>query len=220
MRGLFVIAVGSAFWPGLLGVVLVSLRAEHPGRLMASFLAGGLLTTMVVGLVFVYVLRGTGLATGTSRDWFHPVVQIVVGGLAVVVAVVLRRRRARRAPKAPAAKAGRLERMLDRGAPLAFAAGVLFNIAPGVMPILGMEALAALDKDVGVTIALMLGFYLIMFLAIEIPLAGYILAPAATARVAQRVNAWIDRHAYRLALDALAIVGGYLLIRGAAHLIV
>jgi hypothetical protein len=220
MSGLLLIAVASAFWPGLVGVVLVALRAEHPGRLMGSFLAAGLLTTMTVGLVFIYVLRGTGLTSGSSKSWFGPTVQIAVGALAVAAAAILERRRTHRAPKVTPAQAGRIERMLDRGAPLAFLAGVLFNIAPGVMPILGMETIAEMNKSFAVTFALLFGFFVVMFTTIEIPLAGYLVAPERTAAVTLRVNAWLDRNAYRFAVRALAIVGVYLIVRGAAHLVI
>jgi len=37
------LAIASAFWPVLLVVVLVALRAPHPARLLASFLAAALL---------------------------------------------------------------------------------------------------------------------------------------------------------------------------------
>ncbi len=218
MQALFLVAIASAFWPGLIAVVLIALRAEHPGRLMASFLAGGLLTTMAVGIVFVYVLRGTGLTAGASKYWFGPAVQVVVGCLAVVVAVALEHRRTHRAPKAPKEHGGRIERMLDRGAPLAFAAGVLFNIAPGVLPIVGMEMIAELDKSVGVTIALLFGFFVIMFTTIEIPLAGYLIAPARTATMTLRVNAWLDRNAYRFSVRALGLAGVYVALRGAVQL--
>src|SRR4051794_1366780 len=45
---LTLLAIASAFWPLLLAVVLVSFQAPRPVRILACFLAGGLLTCVVV----------------------------------------------------------------------------------------------------------------------------------------------------------------------------
>ena len=68
--------------------------------------------------------------------------------------------------------------MLDHGAPLAFVAGIVFNIIPGVVPVIALKDIAELDYSFAETLGLLLGFYLIMFAFIEIPLAGYVVAPA------------------------------------------
>jgi hypothetical protein len=215
MADLIPLAVASAFWPALLIVDVVSLRAAHPGRLMASFLAGGLLTTVAVGLIVVYALQGTSLTSG-SRSWFGPAVQITVGALALFGAFVLSRRRGRprREPGTDPAERGRIARMLDRGAPLAFVAGILLNVVPGIVPLVGLERIAELDEGVAGTVALLLGFYVIMFAFIEIPLAGYVLAPEPTKGLTLRFNAWLDRNGSLLAVWALALVGAYLVVRG------
>jgi hypothetical protein len=218
MAELLLLAVASAFWPALLAVVLVSLRAPHPVGLMASFLAAGLLTTVTIGLSVVYTLRGTS-ATSSSDHSFGPVAQIVVGSLAVLGALVLVYRHSRPRPKTDGgASRPWIERMLDRGAPLAFVAGVLLNIVPGLLPVVALKNIAEMDQAVVATAATVIGFYLVMFMFIEIPLLGYAVAPAPTARLATRFNEWLDRNAHRLAVGALAIVGAYLIVRGIAGL--
>src|SRR3954454_7031033 len=121
MPELLLLAIASAFWPVLVVVVIVSLRAGHPVRLLVSFLVGGLLTTVTVGLVILYVLEGSSLG-GHPKHAFEPWVKVTVGCLAVLAAVVLWRRLPQGAaepdPTAVVAPPGRLERMLDRGAPL------------------------------------------------------------------------------------------------------
>jgi len=208
------LAIASAFWPVLLVVVLVALRAPHPARLLASFLAAALLMTVTVGLVVIYALQDTALVT-TSRDSFDPAVQIAVGSIAIVVALVLRRRTASApAEQGPAPESTRIERMLDRGAPLAFVAGIVLNVFPGVLPFVALKNIAELDEGVATTIALLLGFYVIMFALIEVPLVGYLFAPAWTEQATRRFNAWLRANGSRLAVGALGIAGVFLVVSG------
>ncbi len=220
MRDLIPLAIASAFWPILLAVVLISLRASHPGRLMAAFLVGGLLTTLIVGLIIIYVLKDASLTTG-SDSWFGPGVEIAAGVAALVLAYVLRARRRRPAPAtAPTASGpGRMERMLDHGAPLAFVAGIVFNIVPGVVPLVALKDIADLDYSFAATVGLLLGFYVIMFAFIEIPLAGYVVAPEPTARLTARFNAWLDRTGPRVGIAVLAAIGVYMIGRGLLRIV-
>lgn len=215
MADLVPLAIASAFWPALIAVVVISLRAAHPARLMASFLLAGLLTTVSIGAVLVRGLQSTSL-TSSSESRFGPGLQITVGVLALLAALVLQRRSQREppAPEAVPAEPGRLERMLDRGAPLAFVAGVLLNVIPGVVPLVALGRIAELDEGLAGTIALLLGFYLIMFAFVEVPLVAYLVAPDATAARTRRFNAWLDRNAARIAVIALAAAGAYLIVRG------
>ncbi len=222
MLDLIPLAVASAFWPILLAVVLISLRAPHPVRLMASFLVAGLLTTVTVGLSIIYLLQGASLTSG-SDWWFGPGVEIAAGLLAVAAAFVLHARELRPAP-APAPSPtqsgpGRLERMLAHGAPLAFVAGVVLNVVPGVVPLVGLKDIAELDETFAVTFGLVLGFYLIMFAFIEIPLVGYLAAPERTARGTASFNEWLDRNAHRLGTAALALIGVLLIVRGVLRIV-
>jgi hypothetical protein len=211
------LAIASAFWPILLVVVIVSLRAPHPVLLLVSFLAGGLLTTMTVGLVVIYALQGSSL-TGTSQSTFDPWVEIAAGTLALLAAAVLWRRYGV-LPEAPAekpagAEPGRLERMLERGAPLAFAAGIVFNIIPGVFPLVALKDIAEMDIGFTETFVVLLCFYLIMFAFIEVPLVSYLVAPEWTGQTTQRFNDWLDRNTRRVSIGALGGVGVYLIVKG------
>ena len=222
MNELLVLAIASAFWPILLVVVIVSLRASHPVLLLVSFLAGGLLTTMVVGLVIIYALQGSSL-TGGSQSSFDPAVEIVAGTLALLAAGVLWLRYGvlpeAPADTPPAEASGRLERMLDRGAPLAFAAGIVCNIFPGVFPLVALKDIAEMDIGFAETVVVLLAFYVIMFAFIEVPLVSYLVAPGWTKQATWRFNAWLDRNARRVGIVALAGVGAYLVVKGIVGLI-
>jgi thiol:disulfide interchange protein len=214
------LAVASAFWPILLVVVLVSLRAPHPVRLLGSFLAAALLTTVTVGLVIIYALQGTALVS-TSRDSFDPAAQIVAGSIAIAVAILIRRRSSDvPAVESPASDSGRIEHMLERGAPLAFVAGIVLNLFPGFFPLIALKDIAELDEGFATTVALVLGFYVIMFALIEVPLVGYLVAPVWTAQATARFNVWLRENASRLAVGALGIVGLFLVISGLVNVFV
>ena len=218
MNELLPLAIASAFWPILLAVVIVSLRAAHPIRLLVSFLAGGLLTTMTIGLIVIYALQGSSL-TGGRQSTFDPWFEIAAGALALLAAAVLWRRLGDpgEAPveEQPAdADPGKVERMLDRGAPLAFAAGIVFNILPGVFPLVALKDIAELDYGTAGTVGVVLVFYLIMFAFIEVPLVSYLVAPEWTNQATERFNAWLDRNSRRLGIAALGLVGVYLVIQG------
>ena len=212
------LAIASAFWPLLLAVVIISLRAAHPPRLLVSFLLGGLLTTMIVGLIIIYALQNSSLVS-RSKSSFDAAVYLAAGAIALAAGLLLARRvhsepgRPREAEDA-AKPPGRLDRMLSRGAPLAFVAGVTLNIVPGVLPFVALKDIAELDYSVPATVLTLLGFYLIMFAFIEVPLAAYLVAPARTATETARFNDWLDRNWRRLAAYALVVLGVYLLVRG------
>jgi hypothetical protein len=208
----FLLALASMVWPALLAVVLVALVSPRPVRLLSFFLAGSLLTTVVIGVVIVFVLRDSSLLSD-SRRTFGPAVDLVAGAAALLLAFVLGRhpRTAREKPSRPSW----YERTVSRGGPLAFAVGVALNVFPGLFPFVAMKDIAQLDYSTAATVALIVGFYLVMFLPAEVPLASYLVAPAQTSEVVGQLRGWLERNGRRVAVIALAIVGTSLLLRGA-----
>src|SRR5690242_7839848 len=100
------LAIGSAFWPILIAVDLIAFRTPRPTAVLAWFLAAGLLTTIAEGLVIVFVLEGTPLASRSHRSagaWVY----VVVGAAALVTAYALRGWAARAHPVPVQAEASR-----------------------------------------------------------------------------------------------------------------
>jgi hypothetical protein len=219
----FLLAVVSAFWPALIAVVLVALTSPRPVTLLAFFLAGGLLTTTALGLAIAFSLGDTSLFTG-SRPPAPPAVDITVGILALVVALVASRR-------APAGdelseqepgdeKRPWTERMLGRGSGrIAFLVGIVINLVPGLFAVVGYSNIAQLDYGTATTIVLVASFNVIMFALIEVPLGGYVVAPRWTTDAVARLNAWLKRNGRRLIVAAAAAVGVYLVVRGIVQLV-
>jgi hypothetical protein len=223
---LLLLAIASTFWPTLILIVVLALRMPHPIKILLSFLIGGLLTTVTVGLVFVFALENTNFMSG-SRPPANPTLNISIGLLSLAAAVFLSRRKGvtSNAPTTRAEhtsepkKSGVAERAVQRGALVTFLAGVILNIVPGTFPIVALKDIAQLDARDGTKVAAVLMFYVIMFAFVEIPVAVYLFAPErATAGVAG-FNTWLRHNGHRIGLYVLAGVGLYLTARGVVQLL-
>ena len=203
-------------WPALLAVVVVALVSPRPVMLLSFFLAGALLTTVAIGIVIVFVLQGSSLVGG-SRPTFGPVVDVAAGAGALLLAFVLGRRprSARKQPPPSPDRTPWYERTLSRGGPLSFVVGVVLNVFPGLFPLVALKDIAELGYSSAATVGVIVGFYLVMFLPAEVPLFSYLVAPARTTAVVGELRDWLGRNGKRLGVIALAVVGAYLLIRGA-----
>jgi hypothetical protein len=209
------LALGSMVWPALIAVVVAALASPQPVRILSWFLAGSLLTTVGIGTVVVFVLAGSDLVSD-SRRTFGAAVDLIAGAACLLIASVLWRRDRSAPAREPVGteQPGWSERTLSRGGPLAFAAGIVLNVIPGVLPLVALKDIAELDYPAGATVALVIGFYLIMFLPAEVPLSAYVFAPERTTVVVGRFNTWLRGHARSLAVYVLAALGTYLVVRG------
>jgi hypothetical protein len=215
---ILLLAVASAFWPTLILVVVLALRLEHPIRILVFFVAGALLTTISIGLAIVFTLEGTTLGSGSSQTldaWIY----LVVGLLSLLAGGALWRSGGRpRKPKPPKTKPSLAERSVERGAPVAFAAGIVLNIIPGTFPFVALLDIARLDVSDGAKVAAVVVFYVIMLSFAEIPIVAYLIAPERTIAATNAFNAWLSRNGRRVAAGVLAAVGLYLVVRGLVKL--
>jgi hypothetical protein len=217
---LLLLAIGSMFWPTLIVIVVVALRLEHPVKILSWFLAGGLLTTVTVGIVIVFALEGA--ISGSSQSSVDPAVDIVLGSLSLLGAYLLRRRENKKQPatstaEAPPAREKKpsvAERAVGGGAAVAFAAGVLLNILPGTFPIVALKDIAELDASDPVKVVAIIVFYVIMFTFVEVPIVAYQFSPERTTAAMNESQAWLARNKLRVAAYVLAVVGVYLVVRG------
>ena len=226
MWEVFFIAVVAAFWPALIAVALVALASSRPVTLLSSFLLGGLITTSALGFAIAFSLSGSSLVTG-SHPPAPPAVDITVGALALVFAVVASRRDPAHDPAAERRHVkenpGRpwTERMLSRGTGrIAFLVGMLINLVPGFFAVVGYTKIAELGYGTTGTIVLVVAFNVIMFALIEVPLVGYLVVPRSTEESVTRLNTWLRQNGRRAVVVASAGFGVYLLVRGILALIV
>jgi Sap-like sulfolipid-1-addressing protein len=236
---LLVLAFEAALYPTLLAAVVILLQLERPARLIAAYLAGGMVISVGLGLAIVYALNDSTLVQSGSSvlSW---TADLALGGLVLLAAVALathadermRARRARRKrERALARDAGReppppaledesanaepwSQRVLARGSvPIVFLAALFVNV-PGAAYLIALKDIAAGDYPVGGVVGRILLFNAIMFLLAEIPLVGLLVAPERTGAFVGDMNDWLRDHSRQLAIIVCATMGLYLVVRG------
>lgn len=215
----FLLAVASALWPALVAVVVVALRMPRPAPILASFFAGAMLTTVSVGLVIVFSLRHSDIVQG-PHPTVDPAVDLAVGSLALLAGYIVSRPLRHRVPDhdrptaRPPDRPTWSERMIARGAGLAFLVGIVLDLFPGLFPFVALKDIAELDYSAGATVLLVIGFYVVMFAIVEVPLVALLVAPERTAKAVEGFNSWLGRNGRQLIAVSLAVIGVYLVIRG------
>ncbi len=220
-----VLAFVSALWPTLVAVVIFALTRERPQRLLLGFLAGGLLTTITVGLVIVFLLSDSSIVN-QSRSKTNPIVDFTVGGLCLLVAWVARRREHRplqprpKKPKKPKREGpSRTERALERGPLFAFLLAIVLNLMPGFFYLVALKDIAEADYADAVNVVLVVVFCVLMFMLIELPILSYVFAPEKTAAWANGFNTWLRTNARHLIPILALAVGILLIVRGIVALL-
>jgi hypothetical protein len=210
---IFLLAVGSMFWPVLLAVDVVALKSDRPMTILGGFLAGGLVTTVTIGCAIVFSLENTSLVT-TSRHTTNAVVSIVIGAAALVAAFLIRRSDTRQRTTAEPKTSSRVDRLGSHGPWLAFVTGIVLNVFPGLFPFIAMKDIGELDYSTVGTIAVIVGFYLVMFTPVEAPLVAFLVTPKRTKRAVDSFNVWLAQNLRKLAWWALLVVGVFEIVRG------
>ena len=224
---LVVLAFASMFWPTLIVIVVLALRVSHPVKILVWFLAGGLLTTVAVGIAVVFALQGASFMSG-STPTVDPPVYITIGLLSLLAGLALLRKTGRATERSAAptqppasdtkAKPPITQRVVESGASVAFVSGIVLNIIPGTFPFVALKDIAQLDASNAAKVATIIVFYVIMFAFVEVPIVAYLFAPERTTAEVNDFNAWLGRNGRRLAAYVLAGVGLYLTVRGIVEL--
>ena len=222
----FAFSLSAAFNPTLLAALMVMLLSANAKRLMFGYLLGAYATSITAGLVIVFALPESS-AVSTARNTLSPAMDLALGVIALVVALVLgtgpHQRAEERREKRKLAKERkgppRWRRALDRGSPrVAFAVGAALSL-PGASYLVALDLLHKQDLAAGATVACVIAFCLIEMLLLELPLLGFAFAPDSTVSAVQRFQAWLSRDARRIATRAALVIGVLLVLRGAIELL-
>jgi Sap-like sulfolipid-1-addressing protein len=224
MPDVFVIAVLASLDAGLLAAAVVLLGRPRPAHQLLAFLVGCMGFSITFGLVIVFALHGSKLVTHPDPT-VSAVIEIAAGALLLVVAVaVFLGRSAQWRPRRRHDDAKGRERpsLADRALGhdsiwIAWAAGALYS-APGAYYLAGLALLVKLDKPIATDAIAIVGFNLVMFALIELPLLGFVLAPERARSLTERLNHWMTRHKRTLIMVVAGAGGLYLLIAGLSDL--
>ncbi len=100
---------------------------------------------------------------------------------------------------------------------IAWAAGAVYSV-PGAYYLAGLALLAKLGQPTVTNVLAILGFNLIMFALIELPLIGFVLASDGTRSLTEKLNSWMTDHRRMLIVIVAGAGGAYLLISGLSDL--
>lgn len=221
---LLVSALIATLNPTLIAVTTLMLLLPHPKRLMLGYLLGAYATSIVAGLMIIYLLHGTSLV-GASTHFLSPGGQIAIGVIALVAAfrfatrrdVVGKwrdRRRKGRASEKPAGKPWHT-RLLEKGSlPLTFVVGAVMSF-PGLTYVNALDHIAHLNPPILPLLGLVAYFCVMQQLLLEGALLTTALAPDWTRDAIAAFKTWLTGHRREIAVIVLVGIGLLLTGRGA-----
>ena len=171
MADIFLLALGAALNPTLVGASTLMMLLPNPKRLMFGDLLGALMTSITLGLLIISKLENS-TAVRTTQNTLSPAATMALGVIALIGAFLLargrnqadaKRRRARKEDKGPP----RWQKALGRGSPrITFVVGAMLTL-PGASYLAGLTRIDKLNYSTPETVALVVGFNLIMLALLE-----------------------------------------------------
>lgn len=240
MATILALALAAAVYPQLLAVVVVILTRPEPRRLLWACYIGAVSVSLASGMAVLLVFRDRSSIAGTTSHRLGASVYLAVGGVAVLVAALIAsergrallganlpqvrardrnrdRDRAERPVSIGRVKAG-AERALHRGSVLvASGVGIVLGI-PGPFDLVAVGRLARGGYSTVASIAALVGFNLVKFVLIEIPLLSYVIDSGGTAARVDRFSSWMKENKVRIIAAVVAVIGVLLIGRGIARL--
>jgi hypothetical protein len=219
----FVLAVVASLDAGLLTAAVVLLGRPRPAQQLLAYLIGGMGLSIVFGVLIVLALHGTKLQFPRSTQ---AVIELAAGALLVVVALAAASGRKpqwhpRRAPHGETEGPQRqslYERAVGHDSVwIAWAAGAIYSL-PGAYYLAGLALLAKARPPAVTAVLAVVGFNVIMFALIELPLLGFVLAPDRTRSLTEKLSRWMSAHRRVLIAVVAGAVGVYLLVSGVSDL--
>lgn len=228
------LAIAVNFEPIRLGLITLALGRPRPALQLMAFLSGSFLMSITAGLIVLFVVRPGMLG---APQFSTAKVQIAFGVLAVLVAAVLASRVslgqfARRPedavptggapppgqPRTVAFVTSKVKGLVGGSSPW-FSGAMGLTIA---LPSIDYLALLVLIATSGATPSLQVGL-LVTFVAVAnavvaIPIASFLVAPAATRARLEAMRAWVHTRTRRDVALILTVAGTALVALGVAGL--
>jgi hypothetical protein len=227
------LALAAAVYPQLLAVVMVILTRPDPRPLLWVCWLASLLVSVASSIAIFAIFRSHEAIAGTSSHRLGASGYLAVGVVAVILALLLGTRQGRamltRVTAAPRNKRplgsavvanvrGQADRALREGSlVVAGLVGVLLAL-PGPFDILAIGRVARGDYSAVVAVAVMVGFALIKFLLIEVPIGAFAIDPEGTAVTVGRFSRWMADNKLVGVAAVVGLVGVLLIGRGISNL--
>jgi hypothetical protein len=235
MGTILLLALAAALYPQLLAVVVVILTRPNPRPLLWACYLGAVSVSVGSGVLIFAIFRSRGSVAGASSHRLGPAAFLVIGAIAVALAILVASRpgreligrdlpfprpRARnpdRSATVSRMKSKAEHALRDGSIAVAVVVGALLAL-PGPFDLVALGHLARGDYTAIAAGLIIFAFALIKFLLIEVPLVSYTIDPDGTAARVGRFSAWM--HANKLVVLAaiVAVVGVALIGRGIAAL--
>jgi hypothetical protein len=219
----FLIAVVSALDAGLLTAAVVLLGRPRPARQLGAYLIGGMGLSIAFGLLIVLALHGANLRIGRTTKG---TIEVAAGALLLVFAVAAwsgrklqwhPHRTRNRDTDRPGHRSLRDQALGHDSLWIAWAAGALYS-APGAYYLAGLALLAKQNVSVTTIVIAVLGFNVIQFALIELPLIGLVVVPDRARSLTEKLNTWMTAHRRIVIVGLTGVIGAYLLISGISDL--
>ena len=198
------------------------LMLPNPKRLLLGYLAGAFTTSITVGLAIEIWLSNSS-ALSTTKHTINPILNITLGALLLVVAFVLgtgklTERRERKHAGKPK-KTPKWQTSLSKGsARSTFIVGLLLTF-PGGSYLAALTEISKQGFSNAEIVLTVIAVNVVMLMLLELPLIGYVVAPAWTRHAVEGLKDWIARNGARTAVIAAAVLGVALIARGVVALV-
>jgi Sap, sulfolipid-1-addressing protein len=205
-----VMAIAVSLEPFRIGMAVLMLSRPRPFLQLLALLSGGFAMGISVGLVVLFLFPR---ALVGSKHFTLPNVQIVIGVLALLVAVLLA------TGVMPAPKLPVQARRVAYGPSLWFAGVAGLGIAlPSVDYLAALALIIAAGATPSTQVGVLLMFNIVAFALVEIPVVAYLVAPGRTRESLAALNDWIRSRRRGEVAALLAGVGAVLVAVGVTGL--
>jgi Sap, sulfolipid-1-addressing protein len=212
------LALATALYPTLLAVTTFLLLLPSPERLMLGYWAGAMLVSVSLGLAIVFALSDSSVVK-TTKNTLSPLADFVLAGILLICAVALARTDKKqergRATRPKSEKPPRWQVSLDKhaGARVTFVLGVFLSL-PGFAYLVGLDAIARLHYPALNTVLVVIGFNLVQFVLIEVPMVAFKVAPERTPAAIEKAKDWGRTHARSYSARGLVVLAVLLALEG------
>lgn len=223
----------------LLAVVLVIMTRPHPRPLLWAFWLSAMAVSCDTSLIVSAFFRAKGTILGTTTRTVSPTVYLLVGVIALAVAVFAGTKRGRELigremdkqqnnskpagpagsgadrarAKAEVVKSKAEEAIKQESVWAAIAAGAFLG-APSPFALAAVGIMVRNGYGLPMQLLLILGFSLVTYLVVEVPIISYAVRPEATASGVERFSTWLGTNKIQAVVAAAAVVGIVLIIKG------